>query len=234
MSYILEGLKKLERNRQRAGAPGLFTTYNNQTPGRSKKKWWPYVAALAGILIVINGAWLYWWMSEKPSAKTFTSTEQPQDAVAAPELRQTAADPHQAVVKEEHPPLDPPLLEKPQDLTAAAEDKPAKKSSRRKAGSGEESDQEQAVAAEAQPARTGEKVLTFNQLPEDVKKSLPEIKVFMHFYSAEPKDRFVQINEHTLRQGQSRPDGLKVLQINQHAAIFDYQGHRFQIRAIEK
>ncbi len=234
MSYILEGLKKLERNRQRADASGLFTTYNNQTPGRSKKKWWPYFAALAGILIVINGAGLYWWMSEKPSSKTFTSTEQTQDSVSAPDVQQAAGDPHLAAVKEEQTPLDPPLLEKPQDLYAAAADKPAKKSSRKKAGSGEESDPELAGVEEVQPVRTGEKVLTFNQLPDDVKKSLPEIKVFMHFYSPAPKERFIQINEHTLRQGQSRPDGLKVLQINQHAAIFDYQGHRFQIRAIEK
>ncbi len=230
MSYILEGLKKLEKNRQRGGAPGLFTTHGDMPPRRGKKKWWPYLAALALMLIIINALGIAWLMSETKSAKTVEKAESKQIADTEPEVR---AEPDQATVQEDQRPLDPPLLQRQEDIAKAGEAKPVPiKSSRSKTL--------QAVpveTAEAEgigPARTGEKVLAFNQLPQDVKKSLPEMKIFMHYYSPERKDRFVQINEHTLREGQSRPDGLKVLQITERAAIFSYQGFRFQMRVVEK
>jgi hypothetical protein len=234
MSYILEGLKKLEKNRQSGGAPGLFTTHGDIPPRRGKRKWWPYLAALALILILINVAGIAWWIFETKSAKTIEKAEPDPVAAKAPEARpEPVSETNQTMFREEQKPLDPPLLQRQGDISKAVEEKPASgKSSRSKAT--QAVPEETAEAEGTGSASTGGKVITFNQLPADMRKSLPEIKIFMHYYSPERKDRFVQINEHTLREGQSRPDGLKVLQITEHAAILSYQGYRFQMKAVEK
>ena len=234
MSYILEGLKKLEKSRHPGGPPGLFTTQGDIPPRREKRKWWPYLVVPAVILILINVAGIAWWISETKSAKTIEKAETHPIASTEPKARPDPIfDPNQTMLQEEQKPLDPPLLQRQEGISKTGEEKPAlRKSSYSK--DTQAAQEETAEPDDTGPARTGGKVMTLNQLPEAVKKSLPEMKIFMHYYSPERKDRFVQINEHTLREGQSRPDGLQVQQITERAAILSYQGYRFQMKAVEK
>jgi hypothetical protein len=233
MSYILEGLKKLEKNRQRIGSQVLFTTCSSSAPpGRNKRKLQRYIMLPAGILILVIAAGAYWWLYATKSVQSAAKPLERQMTVVKPDFPPVQAAGPQREVQLEQKPLDPPLIEKQEDLLKAAQDKPVKKSSRRK--DADVPPDHPSPGEGAGPVRSGEKIVSYNHLPDGVKKGLPEIKVFMHYYSAEPKERFVQINEHMLREGQSRPDGLKVVQISPHAAVLSYQGHRFSLQAVEK
>ena len=146
-----------------------------------------------------------------------------------------ATEPPTKVGSRQPAPLAQPIVEKVENvIDAPKHDMPAKKTIRRHAEAtrveGGNANGEEAV----NPAGLGEKAIPYHQLPDDVKKSLSEIKVFLHCYSPESQERFVQINDHTLHEGQSRPDGLKVLRITQHKAILSFQGHRFYLQAVEK
>lgn len=236
MSYILEGLKKLEKNRQRIGSQVLFTTYHSSAPpGRNKRKLQRYLMLTAVILILVIATGAYWRLSATKSIQSAEKPREQQMAAAEPD-HQTAqtAEPQRADQPVQKP-LDPPLLEKQEDMARGAQDKPGKKSLRRKdAPAANVNADDPSPGESAGLVRSGEKIVSYNQLPDGVKKGLPEIKVFLHYYSAEPKERFVQINEYTFHEGQSRPDGLKVVQITPHAAVLSYLGHRFQLQAVEK
>jgi len=235
MSYILEGLKKLEKNRQRISSQALFTPPKNAPPGRNKRKLQRYLILPAAVLLLLIAGGVYWWLS---STTFVQSAEKPRERLmtgAEPEHQPApAVEPQHVTVQPEQRPPDPPLLEKQEDEAGTAQGKTGKKSFRRKAAPKADVNEESSHDEGAGPVKPGEKIVSYNQLPDGVKKSLPEIKVFMHYYSPEPGERFVQINEHTLHEGQSRPDGLKVLQITRQAAVLSYQGNRFQLQATEK
>jgi general secretion pathway protein B len=75
------------------------------------------------------------------------------------------------------------------------------------------------------------KVLEYGQLPESVRRELPDILIKAHIYSNEPSTRIVNINGIIIREGEEVRDGLKVEEITMSGIILDYQGVRFHMRA---
>ncbi len=235
MSYILEGLKKIEKNRHRGAAPDLFSDHHHQPP-RDRKKWWPYVAALAVLLIVINVAGIYWWAQQTKTASKMGSTAHNQ---TAPDAASVAPEPmyeyDAKLIQESQKPLDPPLLQKQEDMAYAPEEKPAANVPDRVPERSTDMHTEQTPVREGETGNfSADKYPPLNKLPGEARSRVPEIKIFLHFYSADINERFVQINEHTLKEGQSRPDGLKVLKITRQAAFFSFKGQRFQMQAIDR
>jgi general secretion pathway protein B len=58
MSYILDALKKSEKERQRGAVPDLLTMQDVALHDRKKRKTWPYVLAVASVLCISLSAWL--------------------------------------------------------------------------------------------------------------------------------------------------------------------------------
>jgi general secretion pathway protein B len=75
------------------------------------------------------------------------------------------------------------------------------------------------------------KVIEYGQLPESVRKELPDIYIKGHIYSNDPLSRIVNINGIIIREGDTVTDGLKVEKITLSGIILDYQGVRFHMRA---
>lgn len=82
--------------------------------------------------------------------------------------------------------------------------------------------------AETDPERT---VLEFGQLPDDIRKELPDITIKGHIYSNSPSSRIANINGIVTKEGDTVTSGLKVEEITRTGVIFDYEGVRFHIRA---
>lgn len=56
---------------------------------------------------------------------------------------------------------------------------------------------------------------------------LPELRLDLHVYAALPQNRFVMINMHKLREGDSLPEGVRVESITPEGAILSKDGTRF-------
>ena len=55
----------------------------------------------------------------------------------------------------------------------------------------------------------------------------PQLRLDLHVYASRPQDRFVMINMHKLREGDSLPEGVHVESITPEGAVLSYNGSRF-------
>jgi hypothetical protein len=72
-------------------------------------------------------------------------------------------------------------------------------------------------------------VLEFKQLPQAVRKSLPEIRITSHLYRKD--SRLVSINGRIMSEGYNMDDGLFLEEITPEGVILSYGKHRFLVRA---
>jgi general secretion pathway protein B len=56
---------------------------------------------------------------------------------------------------------------------------------------------------------------------------LPQLRLDLHVFAAAPQDRFVMINMHRLREGDSLPEGVRVDSITPDGAVLSYNGSKF-------
>jgi general secretion pathway protein B len=59
--------------------------------------------------------------------------------------------------------------------------------------------------------------------------ALPDLRLDLHVYAANPAERFVFINMRKLREGESLPEGVRVDEITQTGVELSYRGKRFAI-----
>jgi general secretion pathway protein B len=100
MSYILDALKKSEKERQRAVVPDVLTVQELRSQAQKKRVWWPYLLLAA---LVINAGLLVWWLnplqSEKTRAPEHSAVNEYHDTVKTV-IQGTAASEKQAVPSE--------------------------------------------------------------------------------------------------------------------------------------
>ena len=56
---------------------------------------------------------------------------------------------------------------------------------------------------------------------------IPQLRLDLHVFAPRPQDRFVMINMHKLREGDSTADGVRVDSITPEGALMSYNGQRF-------
>jgi hypothetical protein len=56
---------------------------------------------------------------------------------------------------------------------------------------------------------------------------LPQLRLDLHVFAARPQDRFVMINMHKLREGDTLPEGAHVDSITPEGAVLSFNGSRF-------
>ena len=74
--------------------------------------------------------------------------------------------------------------------------------------------------------RSGD-VPTYDQAASAPGANLPELKLDLHAYAANPSDRFVFLNMVKLKEGQSSPAGVRVEAITPDGAVLSWQGSKF-------
>ncbi|HXS31971.1 MAG TPA: general secretion pathway protein GspB, partial [Steroidobacteraceae bacterium] len=183
MSFILDALKKSESERHRNSGPVLMDV-RIAPPRRRLPAWaWVIIAVLVANFMVL--AWLLWLSPSKPQGNGQATA----DAPAAVPAQSPPASARPAPVLPE-PSLPPPLP--PQAVTSTA---PATGA---------------ALPTAAMPA------IDTGSLPryQDLVSSgiaLPVIQLNLHVHDANPASRYVLLNGVKLREGESTPDGLRVL-----------------------
>jgi general secretion pathway protein B len=235
MSFILDALKKSENERQRADAPALYEM-KMAPPRRGVAVW---LVVLAGLLvinvIVLSVVLLRGNHSAVPQPEANTAAPAAPTAAPAPAAATALTTPAPSYAPAQTAPLPsppamtataPPPAPAPAADTAPAgnpaDDAPAVEPPRTAAGAANPS-------AQNRNGGTSEStdVPSYQQVAGVPGSNLPDLKLDLHAYAANPADRFVFLNMTKLREGQSTSTGVRVESITPDGAILSWQGSRF-------
>ena len=205
MSYILEALKKAQAERQLGSAPTIHAlpiqAAQAQAAGGARMPLWIALGAAALLMLV---AAVLWWRQAPPAAPP----PAPQVVVAAPipvPVPQPAVAlpaPHVAVVKPPPPRALPAPVVKP-----APPPEPAP-----------------VVAA------VPEEALPFaRDLPEALRRDLPQVAFGGYMYSKNPADRLLLIDKVLRHEGEEVAPGLTLEKLLPKAAVMNYRGTRYRV-----
>ena len=244
MSFILDALKKSETDRQRQSAPALFEV-KVAAPRRRLPVW----AVALGALLVVNVAALAWLLLRRPAeappaagTPAGPSAQAPVSATRAPNGEVTvpatvtfqvnvpansvpagspagSAAPDPGAVA---PSAAPPLAEEP--LLSGSETSVPPDYDNRDYQPAITPEQAGAVAAvrRAGGVPSRDEILARGT-------QLPDLRMDLHVYDADPAKRFVFINMRKLREGESLPEGVRVEEITPTGARLSYQGNQFAL-----
>jgi general secretion pathway protein B len=215
MSYILDALRRADAERDRGRVPGIHARAPipvAEDPGAAgvAPPWrWIGVGVLLGLLVVLAA----WWLTARDPPPAEAGP--PVAPVAPPPIPQAepGALPEPAVIA----PALPPIEQRPTAEAAAAAARKA--ASRASAPS--------AVAAPASAAST--RIYARNELPEEIRRQLPNLSIGGSIYSPSPANRFVVINGQVVHEnGEIGPDHvLETIRLK--SAVLRFKGYRYEI-----
>ena len=219
MSYILDALRRADSERERGAVPSLHAKPvppaladgdddEEATPRPNHMLW-----AVIGLSLVLAGV-LGWQLlgggavAEPPAPLTPMPPPPPAAAVpTSPAPTPQAAQPAPPLVVQA-PPEAPSVQAKVERKPAAAKE-PAKASA--------------PVAADERP------VSTFNELPDSIRRELPQLVIGGAMYSQTPANRMLILNGQVFHEGDKVAGELVLEQIRLKSAVLSYKGHRYSI-----
>jgi general secretion pathway protein B len=223
MSYILEALKKAQAERQLGNsptihAPTLQSTERAAGDGRFKPS---VVLALLGMAAVIGVLLTLVMRNSEPAAPVPAPSEPRQAAV-----RQPAPPPSFAAPAPEPTPLPAPVADLPPSvarLARAAAPAPAPAVPA-----------PAPLAAVAPPpgkpaAAPDEPVVNQRDLPEPIRRSIPQVAVGGYIYSSNPADRLLLVDKVLRHEGEEVAPGLTLEKLLPKEAVFNFKGYRYRV-----
>ncbi len=218
MSFILDALKKSEKERQREGVPGIADLPIVVRQTRTST-WMVAVVGALGLSVV---ALIWAWWRTLDSAPIVAS---PVSEIAAPETPEPVA-------RAEPPPA--PAIAAPQP----AAPQPAASTSTRSLAN--EAARMAAAATPSSAPTASTEALVVQAAPPVITPapmsilqaraaglSVPELKLELLVYSPEPAQRFVFINGSKYVEGETLADGPRLIEVSPEGAILSYNGQNF-------
>jgi general secretion pathway protein B len=244
MSFILDALKKSESDRQRQSGPALFEV--RVAPPRTRLPPWAIAVAL---LLLLNLGVVMWMLlrhqahggspgatptaagahtagaaagaaaQDAPASTPALAARAPAVPVVATGAAAGAVASPQASPGASSPPPAPVLSAAPTAAPGAvapnAEDyAPAEEPSAPTLGSHVR-------------RGTASGVPLYQDLSTTPGAQLPQLRLDLHVFAAHPEDRFVMINMHRLREGDTLPEGVRVDSITPEGAVLSFNGSKF-------
>jgi general secretion pathway protein B len=219
MSFILDALKKSESERKRADAPALYET--QMAPVRPRVATWLIVlGALLLINIVVLSVVLLRGTRGAAPPVDANGAAAPAPAAVSPTPAPMASPPASPA------PSAPAQMAGPPPAGGSAADPGAAGNATGAAAAPTDDDAPAVDPAHAAVANTAD-VPTYDQVASAPGANLPELKLDLHAYAANPADRFVFLSGVNLKEGQSSPGGIRVETITPDGAILSWRGTRF-------
>jgi general secretion pathway protein B len=221
MSFILDALKKSENDRQRQSGPALYEV--KVAPPRGGLPPW---AVAVVILLAINLMIGLWLLLRHPGAGATT------EVATAPA----------ANVQLPAPPAAPAAAGAAIASTAAAPSAAAPGPAAAPSAAGIEGSHVDALTPEdyapaTEPATaafgghvrrgTGSGVPLYQDAATTPGTPIPQLRLDLHAYAVRPQDRFVMINMHKVREGDTLPEGVRVDSITPDGVVLSYNGSSF-------
>lgn len=245
MSFILDALKKSENDRQRQGGPALFEV-KVAAPRSALRPWAIAFALMLAANIGIVMLWLVMRQGSAPAAghpPPGASGAQPPavsapsaTVAAAPATSPAAATPSAPAAPAAPAAAEPTALDEDGGVIGGPRKGIAATPPRNGAGPSLNPD-DYAPATEAPPdtgsasgrvkRATEAGVPLYQQVATTPGTQLPQLRLDLHAYAERPADRWVLINMHKVREGDSLPEGVHVDRITPSGAVLSYQGSQF-------
>ena len=213
MSFILDALKKSESDRQRQGGPALFEV--KVAPPRHAFPSWAVAIAVLFLANLAVVGWLLWRHAAAPAPGAAPAAALNTPAAAAapavtPSVRGAPTAPPAPAAPAASPESTPAATEplpNADDLAPATEPPPAGSLGRVRRG-------------------TDAGVPLYQQLTAAPGSQLPQLRLDLHAYAERPEDRWVLINMHKLREGESL-EGVRLERVTPDGAVLSYRGTQF-------
>jgi general secretion pathway protein B len=234
MSFILDALKKSESDRQRQSGPALFEV--RVAPPRTRLPLWAIAIAL---LLVVNLGVVMWMLlrhqghANAPTGATAASAPPaagaPVPVVATSAPAAPGGAPPAALAAA-------PAAVGSAAITAAAAPTAAAAGPGTVNGAPDSANAEDYAPAEEPPASalgnhvrrgTASGVPLYQDVSTTPGTQLPQLRLDLHVFAARPQDRFVMINMHKLREGDTLPEGVHVDAITPEGAVLSFNGSKF-------
>ncbi len=258
MSFILDALKKSDRQRKRGEVPGLQTMHAPLQSQARRRPIWPFLL----LALLLNAGLLLWWLApwqDRTVAVPASGSAVPHRAAAAP---RPAAPPRPSVPPVSAPSpvasappaatgaaaevaeeplvsnkadLAQPVVSQPQPAAPAhelARESTARRLEKRVPSPGVAArETSTSVPRQARPSPVVAEPPVYEQqeLPAGIRDGVPEMAISVHFYSSRPASRMVRINGNILREGDALASGLILEEITPEGGIFSYRGYRFRV-----
>ena len=217
MSYILDALKKADRERTLGKVPDLETV---DWPARqqSRSQLWLWVL---GALLVINGLFISLAVLDRTNTESLSQADvgqAPADSHEAPPAVPIARPPVESVLPEttrSRIPVSPPVQQtaKLAMATPSVKQTPAKKPTRKP------------------PATTGGEfdLPEWRELSLDFRSRLTLPRIDVHVYADDPARRFIMADLKKYREGETLANGALLERIHPGSIQLNYEGTRFRV-----
>ena len=250
MSYLLEALRKSERERQeKSPIPSLQTPaveWESGEEARTRSPWL-MVAVLAICLNTILLAVLVWrfgFANDSDTARTGADShtvapaagQAPAQTEAVTSAATTAMPPviilqqpaqqTPAVIVREREPI---TARAATDNTRSVRPLPAAQAP---LNDNRRSDSAAAPAPVENLAGTDGELISVHELPLATRQQLPPLSMNSHIYANNARDSFVMINGMSLSPGQAISDGVQLVAVVPEGAVLSFQGQRFLLPAL--
>lgn len=225
MSFILDALKKAERERKLGNVPSIDATLDGLTASTRGSRWPTIIAAgLIANAAVLGALYVYWQQrSETPVVQAHSETEVESPAsratVAKPDTRKDPEPTVTAAVAVEAPePSATKLPLTPTGPSPTPKPLPDQKPTTPPAGS--------------EPHRTATNIERplpplLDDLPAEFRREVPALELSVHVYSDTPSQRFIFVNNRRYGEGQDTQEGARVERIQPNGIVLSYQGREF-------
>lgn len=249
MSYILDALRRADAERERGTVPSLHTQQFGGLPGDDEAP--PKPRLLIGAVVVLAlalGGVLAWVLlgGSEPAPKPVVQAVTPAPTPLATPLPITGAMPTPTptpmpppTTVAAAPAVAPPVAASapaptPSSAPAARPTPrpPRPPAARRDASPTPAPAPAPAPATATTPATaaaTDDRIYSFSELPESVRRELPKISYGGGSYSPDKASRLAFLNGQVFHEGDTLAPGLTVRQVKQKGVILAYKGYRFEI-----
>lgn len=223
MSYILEALKKSEKERKRGGIPDLQADHS-PPPLRRKKRQafsWHILRDIVLFLLCCAGG-LFWWQLGVEKKKQ-PGGKEPAVTSSASSSSQELQIPDKPVSGEQA------LSPRADTKTEGIEQIDSAVDSSRKVSSPET----ETVPVREEAILRGEADFVaplLDELPVEVRAALPELSFAGHVYSDAPRKRLIIINNRIVREGDLIANGLFLEKIDREGVILRYETSIFRVK----
>jgi general secretion pathway protein B len=248
VSYILDALKKAEKERRR-GVVADVAAVEEAWPAKKRgaRPTWIYLLLFA---LFLNAGLLAWWLgpwdTERPAKsvrhagreKAITATEKVTDAfdasapVTSPRAKEGSPDAHGKTASDLAEMKPVPSEEVKADRqengrSAAGDSEIADRFHEERSEAATEAGKGSGATTAAPSSSTGNRIYAMDQLPSSLRQTLPDLTMSLHYFTSDPTSRLITIIGKTFREGQEVTTGLRLEQITPDGAVFSCQHYRF-------